>query len=185
MMDSLREHLKKRAGIAALATATLVFGAMSLARPKTLVTPAVRVPIVQRFVPRGGRITSGDIVWVSETRMRSFTMTLHQAYARVPLLKGEVLTPAALGNVRRTWTIVAIAPNDSSQIQVARLGGLVDVLVTHGGQVLWQSGAVVVVGRTLAAGLSPSISVAMSLSQALAFEREQSQGTIALVGMGS
>ena len=185
-MAALKERAKKRAGLVAFAVATVVFGTLSLVGPHRAAAPAlVRVPIVARFVPRGQRITGGDIGWVLETRLRPFKFNPTAEYARVPLLKGEVLSPADLGNVHSSWVLVEVAPASGIETGVARLGGLVDVLVTAGGQVVWQSGPVAVVGRNFASGASPSISVALSLAKALDFEREQSRGTVSLVGIGS
>lgn len=181
-MSALRDQLQRRAGLAAFGVGALVFGALSVAKPGTAAAPAM-VPVLKRFVAAGSPVSTRDIRWVSDTKMRPAPRQKLSGYARVPLFPGEILSPVQLGKQSRQAVLVAVAPTSGVDARVARVGGSVDVLVTGAKGVLWQSGPLAVVGRSLGAGTVPSVTLAMTYAQAVGYERVEPGATIEMLGV--
>ncbi len=185
-MNSFKQQLQNRAGIAAFAASAVVFGLLSILKPGRQAQPShILVPIVKKFVASGSHVSPGDIRWVRESRLRPIPAKDLSGYAKVPLFPGEILSPQNLGQWSQRTVLVAVAPTNAVDSGVARVGNYVDVMVTGAKGVAWQSGPLPVVGRSLGGGLRPSVDVAMGMKQALTFEQIQSKGRVELVGMTS
>lgn len=183
-MMPIRDHLHKHAGLAAFVVSAAVFAGISLAQHSP---PAhAEIPLVARYVARGSRVTPPDIRWISEGSLHAVKPDLLTGYARVPLFPGEIVSPAEIGRHGSATVLVAIAPQDAVDLNVAHVGGTVDVLVLgKTGHIVWQSGAVPVVSASTGSGMASSVNVSMSMAQAMAYVQHKPEGTVELVGMGS
>lgn len=184
-MSSLKDRLRSRAGVAAFAASAAVFGALSVIKPNTATKTHFLVPIISHFVAAGTKMSSNDIRWVAPGALRQVAENRLMGYAKVPLFPGDIVSPEEIGTLAKSTVIVAVAPSNGIDSRVAATGSFVDIWVSGNHGIEWQSGPLPVVSASLSAGFSPSINVAMSLSQALAFEQVKARGAVELVGVSS
>lgn len=176
---ALKERLEKHAGLAAFAAAAIVFAGLSLRAGRS--TP-IRVPVVKQLLPVGGVVTSHDIAWIAVANVRPVQPSQLVGYARTTLYPGEVLSPQEVGHQVQPGVVVAVAPANAVDGNVATVGRDVDVLILgKSGGVLWQSGPLVVVSRSGGG----SVNLAMSFGKALSYESHKTLGTVTLVGIQS
>ena len=175
----LKARLKEHAGLAAFAAAAIVFAGLSLGAERSTL---IRVPVVKQLLPVGGAVTSHDITWIREANVRPVQPPQLVGYARTTLYPGQVLSPEEVGHQVQPGVMVAVAPANAVDGNVAMVGHDVDVLILgKSGGVLWQSGPLVVVGRSG----SGSVNLTMSFRKALSYESHKTLGTVTLVGIQS
>lgn len=182
-VSGLKERVKPRAGILAFALSAVLFAIMSFLKPNQ--SPAampVLVPVVSRFVDAGTRVEPGDIHWTPESQMKPISAAKLRGYATFPLFPGEILSPSDVGNLPSHSAVVSVTPGSAADRNV--LGSrYVDVLVMGDGHLIWQSGTVPVMSSNSTPGLGASLAVAMSYSQAMAFEQNKQMGRVDVIGV--